>query len=286
MPDIRPAVDHTHQLARIEADLVRDERGIYDDLRRELAEVLGSRGPRGLTQVLPTSLEATRRALRRRLEGAGEQVARRSETFAVRELDGLAQLLEDSPRSPATAIAATAAARAQLQAAEVARAMSWLDGVGGLMLAEAWRLELAGTPADVAAARLVAPTIAVDGRASLWSGGLGPLALAATNLVFGLDNAGRGAIYRAAQPAGQRYQKQVIAAIDARTTDCCRRAHGQIQPLDTPFVLTGTPRFSSRMMQPPFHYRCRTVTVLYHPAMERVGPTTAQLRAQVRKVAA
>jgi hypothetical protein len=166
-----------------------------------------------------------------------------------------------------------------LATAEAARAVGWLDGVGGLMLAEAWRLDLAGAPPDVAAARFVAPTIAADGRASLWRGGLAPLGLAATDLVFGLDNAGRGAIYRAAQPTGVTFQKQAVAALDARTTDCCRRVNGQIQPLDEPFVLTGTPRYTDRAMHPPFHWGCRTVDTLYHPAMERIGPSPVRSRA-------
>lgn len=59
------------------------------------------------------------------------------------------------------------------------------------------------------------------------------------------------------------FRKQVIAALDARTTDCCLRAHGQIQPLDKPFKLTGEPRFADQMDWSPFHWYCRTSISLY-----------------------
>lgn len=54
------------------------------------------------------------------------------------------------------------------------------------------------------------------------------------------------------------YMRQVIAAIDERTTDCCLRAHGQVTTLDGDFKLTGTPRFADKMHAPPFHWYCRT----------------------------
>jgi len=57
---------------------------------------------------------------------------------------------------------------------------------------------------------------------------------------------------------GEQWDKQPIAAIDERTTDCCLRVHGQIQPMDGEFKLTGTPRFASRMQWSPFHEWCRT----------------------------
>lgn len=61
------------------------------------------------------------------------------------------------------------------------------------------------------------------------------------------------------------FQKQVVAALDGRTTDCCLRAHGQIVPLDGQFHLTGTPRFSDRLSWTPFHWSCRSAVTLYLP---------------------
>jgi len=62
---------------------------------------------------------------------------------------------------------------------------------------------------------------------------------------------------------GLPFRKQVIAAIDERTTECCLRAHGQIQALDRPFVLSGEPRFADRLEWTPFHWWCRSSVVLY-----------------------
>ena len=64
------------------------------------------------------------------------------------------------------------------------------------------------------------------------------------------------------------FQKQAVAALDARTTDCCLRVHGQVVELDEPFHLTGTPRFADDMDWPAFHWYCRTSGVLYQPEFD------------------
>jgi len=61
----------------------------------------------------------------------------------------------------------------------------------------------------------------------------------------------------------KKLQKQAIAAIDNRTTDCCLRVHGQIVDLDKNFKLTGTPRYADEMEWSPFHGWCRTSIALY-----------------------
>ncbi len=67
------------------------------------------------------------------------------------------------------------------------------------------------------------------------------------------------------QGLSTKFLKQAIAALDERTTDCCLRVHGQIQPLNKPFKLTGYPRYADELDGPPFHPWCRTSTVLYLP---------------------
>jgi hypothetical protein len=66
--------------------------------------------------------------------------------------------------------------------------------------------------------------------------------------------------------------------LDQHTTDCCLIAHGQIVDEDQPFHLEGDPHFADEMDAPPFHWFCRSSVVLYHPAMEEYGLTTAQMR--------
>ena len=71
--------------------------------------------------------------------------------------------------------------------------------------------------------------------------------------------------------------KMAVAVVDDRTTDCCLRVHGQIQPLDGMFKLTGTPRFADEMDYPAFHRYCRTGTVLYSPELDPGGVQRAKL---------
>ena len=77
-----------------------------------------------------------------------------------------------------------------------------------------------------------------------------------------------GSFSATATSAGGNFQKQAVAAIDARTTNCCLRVHGQIQPLSAPFHLTGTPRLADYLDWPPFHHWCRTSGVLYLPGYD------------------
>lgn len=59
------------------------------------------------------------------------------------------------------------------------------------------------------------------------------------------------------------FRKQAVAALDNRTTDCCLRVHGQVQPLNKKFHLTGEPRYADEIDWPPFHGYCRTSVALY-----------------------
>lgn len=60
-----------------------------------------------------------------------------------------------------------------------------------------------------------------------------------------------------------QFKKQAVAALDARTTDCCLHVHGQVVEVDEPFHLVGTPRYADDIDWPPFHWYCRTSGVLY-----------------------
>lgn len=81
-------------------------------------------------------------------------------------------------------------------------------------------------------------------------------------------------------PPEPPFQRQAVAAIDERTTDCCLRVHGQIVGLKEKFKLTGTPRFADRMRDPPFHWYCRSSVVLYREDFDDQG-----LSAEMREAA-
>jgi hypothetical protein len=60
----------------------------------------------------------------------------------------------------------------------------------------------------------------------------------------------------------EAYQRQAVAAIDERTTDCCLRVHGQVVELRERFHTPGTPHYAERQLDPPFHRYCRTTVCL------------------------
>lgn len=130
---------------------------------------------------------------------------------------------------------------------------------------------------------LFAAPIDTTGRASTYRKSRNELALAGALALWALAGGALAAMYGSwQQQSGVRYWKQAIAAIDERTTDCCLRVHGQIQPLDKPFELSGTPRFADKVQNPPFHLYCRTATALYRPEMEQTGLATADLVSAAR----
>lgn len=61
---------------------------------------------------------------------------------------------------------------------------------------------------------------------------------------------------------GAEYDRQAVAVLDKRTTDCCRQVDGQVVKMNEPFHLTGVPRYADNMMSPPFHDWCRTSVAL------------------------
>jgi hypothetical protein len=126
--------------------------------------------------------------------------------------------------------------------------------------------------------RLFAPTIE-DGRASV-ARLAGVAAVTETKLTLWTTSIlSMFTLYEeTSQATGTVYMKQAIAAIDAKTTDCCLQVHGQIQPLDKPFQLIGEPRYADEVDNPPFHWNCRTAEALYTETMESKGTTTDQMR--------
>lgn len=74
-----------------------------------------------------------------------------------------------------------------------------------------------------------------------------------------------------------RFERQAVAAVDERTTETCLRVHGQIVPLNGRFQLRGTPRFADEMDAPPFHWYCRTATVLV-PSETEPDDVTFEMR--------
>ncbi len=117
------------------------------------------------------------------------------------------------------------------------------------------------------------------GRVSIYKASQNTAEMDAGGAVWSLSNNYMNDIFGmlgAMQPL-QRWMRQVIAAVDERTTECFLYAHGQIQPESEPFVLIGEPRFNDEQMNAPFHWNCRTGVSLYLPQFEGLGVTTGQM---------
>src|SRR5574341_1423346 len=99
-----------------------------------------------------------------------------------------------------------------------------------------------------------------------------------TVMVF--EGALEAALARAGR--GEEFFKQAIAVLDRRTTDCCLRVHGQTQPINKPFKLTGEPRYADEVDWPPFHWWCRTATALVL-ASEANDDLTREMREAARR---
>jgi|JI8StandDraft_1071087.scaffolds.fasta_scaffold12603_2 hypothetical protein len=100
-------------------------------------------------------------------------------------------------------------------------------------------------------------------------------------IAFLVWNGFESLIYGSPSTGGLNFEKQAIAAIDMRTTNCCLKVHGQVQPFNKPFELKGSPRFADTMDWPGFHYYCRTSAVLY--VAEFDDGITAKLIADAKK---
>jgi hypothetical protein len=126
--------------------------------------------------------------------------------------------------------------------------------------------------------RLMAQTPTGEGPA-VWRNGELSAERMARRTVITANNASKEAALARVNASGVvRVQKQAVASIGPRTTQCCLRVHGQIRDVGEPFELTGEPRFARQMMHPSFHWNCRTTEVMYHPAFEQGGLTTANMR--------
>lgn len=92
------------------------------------------------------------------------------------------------------------------------------------------------------------------------------------------------AVAETTQASGERWFKQVVAAIDERTTDCCLQLHGVAVPMDEDFEVEGEPRYADTQAGPPFHWNCRSALALVTEADvadELTGRMQSAARAEI-----
>jgi len=226
----------------------------YRQARRAMREAYGHSGTHRV--VIATDILRT---LRRQLYNTAQVAIREAMEIGRASVMGqaVAYALADVPIQPAEEWPDWAALQAGWQAAIDGQ----LDRVDALIRSGAEAVLVYGD-ADRMGALTPGP---VQGELSQW------IAMAAS-AAFVTWLVGR-------EPKRERvpFAKQAVAAIDSRTTDCCLRVNGQVQPFNKPFRLTGTPRFADQMDWSPFHRYCRTSIVLYRKEFD--NGLTEQLRA-------
>lgn len=276
MPDLRPARRFERQMVQLEEDYSKALRGLARPTRLALVEAAVTGGITGLAAIFRRLLDDLRRQARL---AAGEQ-AGRLETPA--ETMARAQFGLIRSEFGRQIVDATAEERRAVLSGLADSSTGWIDRLEIALEAGLWRLRTAGENDRAVVDQLLATDLQ-SGRASAWRMATVDMGREAQSNLWLAGIGLLGSYYRAGESqAGRQWQKQAVAAIDERTTDCCLRVHGQVQPLKTPFHLTGTPRFADRMQHPPFHRYCRTVETVYAAEMEAVGETTAEMRDAAR----
>jgi hypothetical protein len=301
MPSRAALLDrHAVALERTEAQAARQVAAAYDQARREILDKLITQwNSRGLSPLTPEQAASALRqsGLLQQIDGRLMQLEQElginlrgivtsSSELAIEQIRQEIALLPPSLRPGASMFGTI---NTQMVERFVPVAFNDVQlGTRSLSLTLQRELQtglIQGQSFDSLAGRLFKAT--PGDVASPWRRGQLSADLATRRLVIAAENGSKQAAIGELQREIPEVQKQAIAAVGSTTTDCCLRVHGQIQPYDQPFILTGTPRFADELMTPPFHWNCRTSIAMHHPVFERSGLTTANMRksaeAQLKK---
>jgi len=278
MPDLTIARRFNDTLAGVLDGYTADLQREWERTRARLAEALAARPlPRAVVRREFDALSERAAGIGRDYEG---RVTNAVEAFVAAQLEGAGRFGEVADMDAIRREFRSDARRAADDL--LGGSPMWVDQFEMRFSGELGRMRLTGEDRAAMVDRLMSVEI-VDGRASVARSAKNSLALEADLDLWTFAMGLTGMAFERAQKRSQvRFQKQAIAAIDHRTTDCCLRVHGQVQPLNSPFVLTGKPRFANRLQGPPFHWRCRTAITLYTADMENVGVPTSQMQDAAR----
>lgn len=279
MPDIQVATTFIRKLTAVETEYLRQVEDKRREARRAWLDILTREGvSRSAVGQLRGEIQSLRREISALGREAGRDIRRTVGNYTRKQID-MARRAGLPVVEPAQLEVSNSDVQRDGEEAFLTSSPVWLDTLESNLDVAAARLRMAGADDAAILARLVSETVG-DGRVSLWRSSGNEAQLEETRDVWTYAS-GLIAAYLATMNqlvTATEYKKQAIATIDERTTDCCLRVHGQIQPLDKPFKLTGTPRFGDRVPDPPFHWYCRTTEVLYNEKFEEFGISTMQMR--------
>lgn len=278
MPDIRVPARFRSKMITLERKYLREIKVVYKSGRSEMLEILTFNGVKMSTIHL----------MRNVIDEIGRKTASIGREMSKVLDDIILWYLEVQRKQAAMAGLdvpdiqslnyGTGAQRKEIYEQVLGIEPDWVDRMKKSMAINLTRLAVANADLPTAVDRLLSSNIA-DGRASVYrvAGAQAQTAVSTNTWVAGLSTV--NVLYRMVQQVTETvYMKQAVAAIDERTTDCCLRVHGQVQPLNKPFILHGTPRFADKIDNPPFHWYCRTSQSLYNEKFESKGVTTEEMR--------
>lgn len=279
MPDIRiPAKFRTKMIA-LERQYLREIKTIHADGRREMLDVLSVNGVKisTIAQMRNVVYQIGTQSAR-----IGAQMSELIDQVALWYLDQQRKLIikvgePEIPPTPQISIL-TADTRKSVYEQVLNKTPQWVDDMAQSVEINMTRLAVAEADLSTAVDRLLSVSV-TDGRASVWrlAGANAQKSITTNTWITGMS--AMSALYHMVQQTTKTvYMKQACAAIDERTTDCCLQVHGQIQPLDKPFILYGSPRFADKVDSPPFHWYCRSAETLYTEKFEEKGITTDEMK--------
>lgn len=280
MPDVVNALKFQKKMIAVENEYLQKIEGYRTEARRVLLDIVTRDG---VSRQAVQQMTHTIGDLGTNIVGAGAQASReirkhvQNYTRKQMELAKRAGLTDSTDLAP---ILNRGAAKAQDgEQSYMTNASAWLGQLETSLQIQAAKLRISNASPQEITDRLLNERLA-DGRASVWlaNGNQAQQEEQGNVWAYGVGLLGAYlAIYNETQPETE-YKQQAIAAIDKRTTDCCLRVHGQIQPMEEPFQLTGTPRYADEIQDPPFHWYCRTAEALYHEDFEQFGIPTEKMR--------
>lgn len=279
MPDVANALTFQKKMIASENAYLRQIRDYRANTRRALLEIITRDGVsrqavnQMVTQITDLSHNLTgaaslaSRDIRKHVQNYTHKQIRLAERVGLTNNSDIAPILNAGSQTAQDG-----------EQSYMTNTSAWVAQLETSIQTQAARLRLSQATPEEITNRLLSETLA-DGRASVWMANGNQANAEEVGNVWAYGAGLLGAylmIFNEQQEAD--YQKQAIAAIDERTTDCCLQVHGQIQNIDDPFHLTGTPRFADEVQDPPFHWYCRTATALYRPEFEEIGIPTSEMQ--------
>jgi len=280
MPNINPTLGYVRKMRAQEVKYLAEINAARIDFRRAALDILMRYG---IKISVFQDIQREIYALEQRVTASGRENAALLDElviwYANQQLGSLRKAGETGLPTVQQANLGTYALRQEVYRGTIIGTPAWIGDMARSLETNITRLAVTGSDIQPAVNRLLSVSIQ-DGRASVYRLS-GAAAATETQTVAWMAAAGAMfAFYKHVSGITQReYSHQAIAAIDQNTTDCCLQVHGQIQPLNKPFILHGTPRFADKLDSSPFHWNCRTAISLYTQRMEDIGITTAEMKA-------